>query len=195
MHSNDSDTKQNALGADTPDDLNASGASQQNLPQNTPPAKVVDKRTMTLRVRKETREFFDTVDVVLDKLKEVNEDATQADASAKLIASLTEASKENEKLLEQLNSLEEQLRIAQETTLQIGQKQPEPDSLDILSDEEKRLFMYIAERRFRDEETRKRYKLQQPETIAQLLKNCILSKGILYNANGDFFTGFTGKTS
>jgi hypothetical protein len=185
-------TETNSAQGDTPENNEApdnAAEKDQGLP---PSKKDKDKRTITLRARSETSAFFDLVELTHESMKQSDADALQSDAVANVVASLLSASEENVKRLEHLRSLQEQLRIAQEQVAENGRKQVVPDSLSILTERETKLFIYIAERRFQDSETRKRYKLEQPESIADLLRNCILSTGILYNANGDFYTGFKG---
>jgi hypothetical protein len=182
----------NTTAGDTPEITNESGNSGENNGASPITKKEKDKRTITLRARTETSAFFDLVEATHERMKQRDQDALQSDAVANVVAALLETADENVKHMEQLRSLEERARIAEEQLAQNSVKQVVPDSLSILTDREVKLLTYIAQRRFADQETRKRYKLEQPESLAELLRNCILSTGILYNANGDFYTGFKG---
>lgn len=185
-------TETNSAEGDTPEITETPGNSAEKDQASPVTKKEKDKRTITLRARSETSVFFDAVDKKLQVMKQTDPDALQSDAVANVLASLVQAAHDNVNQLEHIRTLEERLRIAEEQVAQNSSKQTVTDSLDILTDREIKLFNYIAQKRFADPETRKRYKLEQPETIAELLRNCMLSTGILYNANGDFYTGFKG---
>lgn len=163
---------------------------------------ITEYKAVTLRAKANTVEFFDRIHKVQnEKNLNVTESSTLVlsellDAQRvhieqqKELATLIEKSTNAEK---RIIDLEVQLE-EQKSANSGASKLPENSIVVIIDPLKQKLFEKIALNRFNNEEVRRRYKLSKPESIGELLINCIATQEILFNYNECFFTGLSKAT-
>lgn len=152
-------------------------------------------KALTIRAKANTVEFFDRIEAAQ---KQHNLSAT--DASTRVIAELLDAQSgtselhnDNVTLVSELEAKDAE--IARLNAI-IAEHQSTPakkeNTFEIVVDPKRQiLFDRIAKNRFENQSVRARYKLEVPESIGELLMNCMLTQEILMNHNECFFTGLT----
>lgn len=160
-----------------------------------PEDKMVGYKPVTLRVRPNTKLFFDRIQAIAEGTGK-----STADAAAELISELLDAQSGTKEHAEKLLKLESDLRDAQQENERLLKLTEEnavqlKDNEHILQIDPKVLSLLntIAQRRFANESVRERYKLKEQESAGQLLINCITTQDILFNFNECFYTGLTRK--
>lgn len=166
---------------------------------NTPGGKVEPdlgewKKGVTIRPKATTQAFYELCSKAHAQLLAKNADASKADACNLVLEEALgwadkyiELAKRFEDLLRESSSLAEQL----ESFKANANDQPEQGMILQPDANEMKLLQIICRNRFADANTRAAYKLADEETPARMLIHLIRQADNLYNANGNFFTGFS----
>jgi hypothetical protein len=148
---------------------------------------------VTLRPKQHTKPFYEMCAHAHAQMLAKNPDATKADATNSVLQELIAGVVEFQKLSEQVEALQNELSSAREQLLVASERSSElPEHGLILdpSEQEAKLLNIICRNRFADPGTRSTYKLDHEETPARMLIHLIRQADNLYNANGNFYTGF-----
>lgn len=153
-------------------------------------------KAITIRARANTVEFWERI----ERFQRENNLST-TEASNRVIAELLEAQQSTgdheEKYQTFLSELEHRDKKIAELESQIKilnevQANKNENAIEVIVSSKRRiLFDRISSNRFTNPQIRNRYGLKEPESVGDLLMNCILTEEILMNHNDCFFTGLT----
>lgn len=163
---------------------------------------ITDYKAVTLRAKPNTVEFFDRIQKVQNE-KNLNVTESSTLVLAELIDAQRvhiEQQKEMSALIEKATNAEKRIidlevQLEEQKSENTGAtKLPENSIVVIIDPLRQKLFEKIALNRFNNGDVRNRYKLTKPESIGELLINCIATQEILFNYNECFFTGLSKAT-
>lgn len=161
---------------------------------NGPIEESTEFKTLTVRPKADTMAFFKLVEDRYNDMIKLNDSASKADATNFILKELLNEAFRNDGSLEQVAALENEVSSLREQISSLQANQSDKPDLSIvlgLNESEKKLCELICQKRFEDPGTKAKYKLEQPETPAQMLVHMLRNTDNLYNANGNFYTGLT----
>lgn len=175
------------------------GATGDQLNSNegsTPSSNLTGFKPVTIRAKENTKEFFSMIESAQNEHK-----LNTTEASTKVIAELLGVQArakvlhdDNFTLVQELEAKDAEIaRLKAITEAQVSdQKALKENEIAVFVEPRRQmLFERIANNRFKNDSVRARYKLQNPESIGDLLMNCITTQEILFNYNECFYTGLT----